>query len=486
MTEPLKIVLAHGVFDVLHLGHLRYLQAAAKLGDILWVSITADEFVAKGPGRPVFSGPQRAEMVEAIDCVDHVIINDAETAVPIIEMIKPAVYVKGADYVEDDARLVLERAAVERHGGRVEIINEVQFSSSSLINQFFVERDPRVAEYLDTARRKGMLKRCLDALDKISKMRVLMVGEAILDEYIYCDPLGMAGKEKILAVKLTGAREEFAGGVFAAAETLSDFVKEVDIVALTGEGFYPDKVFWRGNVSMRSIGRPAPCVRKTRYVDPHHMTKLFEVYHFDDTPIRGDVERDVMLAIEEDGAGRDLVIVNDYGHGMITGQVMDIVISTGNLIALNAQTNGANRGFNLITRHACGADIIVVDELEARLAVRDKRLDIVAVAQELQKLMGHVWMRPPHSTHVIVTAGADGCVTPSGLRVPAFTNRVVDTMGAGDAFLAVAAPLIAAGVDEDVVCLIGNAVGALKVSIPGHRKPVERAALVGYLKALLK
>src|SRR5438552_1316084 len=90
-----KIVHGHGVFDVLHAGHLAYLESAKSYGDILVVTITADEFVNKGPGRPHFNGLIRANMIAALEIVDYVAISNFPTAVPLIETIRPNFYVKG-------------------------------------------------------------------------------------------------------------------------------------------------------------------------------------------------------------------------------------------------------------------------------------------------------------------------------------------------------------------------------------------------------
>src|SRR5690242_11299404 len=90
-----RIVHAHGVFDVLHAGHLAYLESAKRFGDILVVTVTADRFVNKGPGRPYFNGNIRANMLAALEIVDYVAINFYPTAVPAIEKLKPHFYVKG-------------------------------------------------------------------------------------------------------------------------------------------------------------------------------------------------------------------------------------------------------------------------------------------------------------------------------------------------------------------------------------------------------
>ena len=129
------------------------------------------------------------------------------------------------------------------------------------------------------------------------------------------------------------------------------------------------------------------------------------------------------------------------------------------------------------------ADYICIDAPEARLALRDRFRD-------LGELMQGPLREQVACDHIVVTHGQNGCHTFSmtaGLgRVPVFTRKVVDTVGAGDAFLSVTAPLVAAGLDMELVGIVGNAVGAMKVGIVGHRESVERVPLLKFLTALLK
>src|ERR1700758_1889460 len=128
------VVQAHGAFDLLHLGHVRHLEAARRLGDVLVVTVTADRFVKKGPGRPVFNEALRAEMLAALECVDWVAISESADAVHSISAIRPDFYVKGQDYVNPDGdvtgKIVLEREAVEAHGGQISFTDDMVFSST--------------------------------------------------------------------------------------------------------------------------------------------------------------------------------------------------------------------------------------------------------------------------------------------------------------------------------------------------------------------
>lgn len=115
-----KIVLCHGVFDVLHFGHVKHLKAAKKFGDTLIVSITSDKFVNKGPGRPFFDLSNRIETIAALECVDFVFISDSSDALLPIKLFKPNFYCKGQDYKnsKDDitGKIIRETNEVKKYG----------------------------------------------------------------------------------------------------------------------------------------------------------------------------------------------------------------------------------------------------------------------------------------------------------------------------------------------------------------------------------
>ena len=482
------VVLAHGVFDLVHMGHVRHLEAAEREGEVLIVSITADAFVNKGPGRPVFAEQLRAEMLAALECVDWVIVSQAPTAEAVIRRIQPAVYVKGPVYSNEGAditgKITAEREAVERHGGRVVYTDDITFSSSSLINRHLSVFEPEVMDYLNHLNKKEFLTAALDAIDSVQDMRVLLVGEAIIDEYQYARPMGKSAKENIIASRFSG-REIFAGGVIAAANHVADFCAEVEVITLLGETESYEVLIndsTRENVTVSSLSRPGPTTRKCRFVDPGHMRKLFEVYFFEDEPLAGAEDERLCRLIGEKAADYDLVIVTDFGHGMMTPGAIDAVTGNAKFLAVNAQSNSANLGYNLVTRYD-RADYVCIDAPEAQLALGDRFSD-------LGDLIGGPLREAIDCDRIIVTHGENGCVafSPStGIRrVPAFTRQVVDTVGAGDAFLTVTSPIVASGADMEVAAFIGNAVGALKVGIVGHRQSVEKVPVKKFVTTLLK
>ena len=128
-AERKRIVLANGCFDLLHVGHVRYLRAARKLGDVLFVGINSDAAVArlKGRGRPLVPATERAEILMALREVDHVVVFEEDTADQLVASLRPHVHAKGTDY---GASSVPEAATVQKVGGRVEIVGDPKDHSS--------------------------------------------------------------------------------------------------------------------------------------------------------------------------------------------------------------------------------------------------------------------------------------------------------------------------------------------------------------------
>jgi rfaE bifunctional protein nucleotidyltransferase chain/domain len=484
-----RIVLAHGTFDLLHLGHVRYLEESRRQGDVLLVTVTADAFVNKGPGRPVFQDLLRAEMVAALSCVDGVAINHAPTSVNVIEAIKPDVYVKGIEYKDAGkdvtGKIVDERRAVEAHGGRVHFTDDVTFSSSFLINRYVNVSDPELSAYLDGARERQFAARVPELIERIADKRVLLIGETIIDEYDYVSPLGKPSKEPVLAT-LSRDKDIFAGGVIAAANHAASFCREVEVFTCLGaDDQHEERVraaLWP-NVKLWAVHRNnAPTTRKTRFVDAAFFRKLFEVYTMDDSPLPPALEQRFVREIAARAKDFDVVIVTDFGHGLLGPAIREAILDNARFLAVNAQSNAANHGFNLVTKYP-RADYVCIDAPEARLAVADKNADLGEVASVILPERMNVG-------RMILTHGINGCVIfdkDKGVsRIPAFTRRVLDTMGAGDAFLAVTAPLASVAEDMELVGFVGNLVGSIKVGILGHRERVDKTLVLKYAQALLK
>ena len=483
-----RVVQCHGVFDLLHPGHIRHFEAARAEGDVLVVTVTPDRFVNKGPGRPVFNQRLRAESIAALQSVDYVAIDEWPTAVEAIRRLKPAVYVKGSDYADagDDltGKIVDERQAVEEHGGRIHFTAEITFSSSGLLNVHFDVYPEEAQSFLREFRQRHSADEVIGLLRDLKGLRVLVIGDAIIDEYHYVQSLGKSPKELLVTTRYL-REEQFAGGILACANHVAGFCDRVDLVTCLGtrdsrEEFIRSHL--KGNVSPTFFYRDdTGTVVKRRYVEQAFLSKMFEVSFLDDTDLPEPVGREVERHVARVASGYDLVLVADYGHGFLGRDLIRLLASEARYLAVNAQTNSANAGYNLVSKYP-RADYVCIDEPEVRLAAQDRRTDLEQIMRVLAKDLT--------CGRISITQGHKGCIAYAeheGFHhVPVLSREIVDRIGAGDAYLSVTAPCAAAGYPADVIGFIGNAVGALAVRIIGNRTPVEPVPLFKFITALLK
>ncbi len=482
-----KIVHCHGVFDLLHPGHIRHFEAAKREGNILVVTVTRDEYVNKGPGRPVFNHRLRAESIAALSCVDFVAINVWPNAVEAIKKLKPHLYCKGSDYAnrQDDLTggIYEEEEAVKSVGGQLHFTNEPSFSSTKILNLHYDVYPEEAQKYLEEFRRKYPSGDVVARMENLKDMKVLVIGDAIIDQYHYVGSMGKSPKDNIIVTKFI-EEESFAGGALAAANHVAGFCKNVHLVTCLGtqdsrEEFIRSHL--QPNIEPEFFYREdAPTVVKRRFVEPTFLTKMFGISYFNDRDLPESVSQDVNRYLTANLKNYDLILVTDFGHGLIDHNLVSTLCEKARFLAVNTQTNTANAGYNLITKYQ-KADYICIDEPETRLACHDKFGD-------LDKLMENI-AQPLNCGRMAVTHGHYDTLTYSReegfYMTPIFSKEVRDTVGAGDAFLAVTSPCVAAGFPMDLVGFIGNVVGALKVRIVCNRSPVEPTPLYKFIKALL-
>ncbi|MCG8591187.1 MAG: PfkB family carbohydrate kinase [Proteobacteria bacterium] len=486
--EGRRVVLCHGTFDLLHMGHIRHLQRARREGDVLVVTLTGDRHVSKGPGRPVFHQDMRAEALAALACVDGVAVVEAANGVEAIRAIAPDVYAKGSDYQDASSDvtggIARERQAVEAAGGRVLFTDEITFSSTRLLNQHFEVFAPETRRYLSELSARTSAEQVLEQLDGLRGLRVLVLGDAIIDEYHYTRPLGQTGKGNSLAVHFESA-EQFAGGAVAVANHIGNFADDVTLA--TGIGGDPaHERFLRSRLEKTVqarffVSETSSTLVKRRFVDPD-LHKLFEVYLRQGPEQDSRVERDATAWLDTHAEQFDLIVVPDFGNGFITANMIDAVCRRGRYLAVNTQLNSGNRGYHAIHRYR-HAHFVALNEPELRIAAHNRSDPIDEVAAQVGARVG--------AEALAVTRGSEGLLLfdrQSGERVhvPALSNQVVDRIGAGDAFLSLAGLCLGGGLAPAVAAFVGSAAAALDVQIVCNREPVDRVRLCKYVTTLLK
>ena len=483
-----KVVLCHGIFDLIHAGHIRYLKSARDEGDVLFVTVTADEFINKGPGRPVFPQELRAENLGYLSLVDFVAVNTAPTAVNVLSEIKPHAYVKGPDYkkMEDDITggIYAEKKAVEAHGGKIVFTDDITFSSTSLLNEHFGVFPTETKTYLNSFRQKHSYEEIIGMLKGLKNLNVLVVGDAIVDEYHYVDPLGQSSKGANLAVKFV-SKEQFAGGSLAVANHLAGFVNNVTIVTGLGrqgshEEFIRSKL--QNNVAFKPFYFPdAPTIVKRRYVDAD-LLKLFEVYFYNDEPSSKHIDPEVCSWLGKNTAQFDLVIVPDFGNGFISQNMIQKLCDNARFLAINTQVNSGNRGYHSINRYP-RADFVSLNGPELRVATHDRHDSYENLAKGLLEKIG--------AKHFAVTLGSGGALLldknlETTHKIPILSTKVLDRIGAGDTFLSLAGLCLGGGLSSEIALFIGSAAAALDVQVVCNREPVTPINLYKYIRTLLQ
>ncbi len=321
-------------------------------------------------------------------------------------------------------------------------------------------------------------------LENAQALKVLVIGEAIIDEYQYCTAIGKSSKEPTLVVK-TNSAEKFAGGILAVANHLADFCKHVSMITFLGdtdsqEGFIKKKLDSRIE-RFFLYKKDSPTIVKRRFVDEYFFTRLLEVYEINDGELNETDNKRLCAILQEELPRYDVVIVVDFGHGMLTQQAIEILCRQARFLALNVQANAGNLGYHTVSAYP-RADYVSIAENEARLEARDRSGDLKEIVLNVSEKLG--------CRRVAVTRGKHGCLcydTDEGFsRIPAFADQVIDRIGAGDAFLSLTALCVAQNAPMEVMGFIGNAVGAQAVATVGHRTPIEYGTLLNRIESLLK
>ena len=484
-----RLTVAHwqGVFDLLHIGHIKHFEEAKSLADVLVVTVTPDRFVNKGPGRPVFTEQLRMEAIAALECVDYVAMTRNPIAVETITLIKPDFYVKGSDYrdAKDDltGKIMDERAAVAAVGGQMHYTDDIVFSSSALINTHIAPPSENLARFLGENQAQLSFQEVQRYIEGCRGLRVLMIGESIIDEYQYCSTMGKSGKEPILAAQYLST-EKSIGGVLAAANHVAEFCDHVQLLTQLGTED-SHEAFIRKHLNPHvqphfQVLPGAPTTIKRRFVEHYPFQKMFEIYVMDDQAPRaqaGELRKQLEALLPQ----VDLVIATDYGHGMLEGEIVKLLCDRAPYLAINTQKNAGNHGFNTVSKYR-RAEFGSVYGAELRLDARNRSDRVEILMQQVAEQLG--------CRHMVVTNGPEGslCLQRGAgiVSVPALAQQFKDRVGAGDALFAVTAMCAYQDAPAAIVGWIGNAVGAQAVGTIANREPVSKATVGKHLMHLLK
>lgn len=339
------------------------------------------------------------------------------------------------------------------------------------------------AEFMQSIRSRHTLEEILDGMESLKHLRVCVVGETIVDEYAYCNAMGKSGKEPMLVTRFVSCDQQ-GGGAVAIANHMAEFSNHVELVSALGE-IESKETF------IRSCLRPeirasfvtqhnAPTIVKRRYIDSYSLAKMFGVYHIAEEQLHGQDEKDFLGKLHSALLRCDLVVVADYGHGLITPRAKQLLENLSPFLSVNTQLNAANTGYHTLSKYS-HADFACVHEGELRLDARELQGDLGPLMISTAKKMG---LRA-----LMVTLGNRGTMlfknSEGFFSCPALASKVLERVGAGDAVLSLSSLAAAAGLAPDIVNLFGNLAGAQAVAVMGNRASIKKQAMLESISLIM-
>ncbi len=434
-NDKKKIIgLIHGVFDVVHIGHINYFKEAKSKVDKLVVSVTSDRYVNKGPGKPIFNLKKRIDVLSSIKYINEVIESDYPTAIQNIKKIKPDLYIKGKDYKNLDKdvskNLFLEKKEVEKFGGKILFTNSELHSSSSLANNVFNYLNEDIKKILEKLDKNNLIEKFnLLLKDKINK-KILVIGEPILDIIRFVKPSGKSNKNNIIATQFI-SEEITAGGTLLPIKLLNIFCNDISLlIPMKKQNIKIIKNHINKKVNLKIINSDNNLIKKIRYVDEYNLARLFQSNQNEkDTLSKNEVER-VSDFLRKNKNKYDHIIFFNYGYLYENKKLKKILNKITNKLIINIQSNSYNFGYNIADQFSRG-DVISMDESEFRLLVRNKNKELrILIKENIDKFKKFKIL--------IITQGKLGAFIvfkEKIIFIPSIFKPKIDSTGSGDIFL---------------------------------------------------
>lgn len=483
-----KISLCHGVFDLLHPGHIEHFNQAKSKSDILVVSITADNKVLKGPGKPYFKEKHRTHALASLEVIDFVVIINEISAVSVIKKIKPDFYVKGSDYKNPNqdltGKITKEKMEVSKYGGKILFTDGVVFSSSKIINsEFFYNQEQD--KFISKLKSKYNISLILNYLDKLYNNIPLVLGETIIDDYVFCRAVGKSGKESYMVMQEKKS-EKYLGGVLSIAQNLAAVSKKVNLLTSIGSvNNYQNRIKkeLKKNINFNFLKKKgSSTIIKKRFIEEVDNTKLLGIYTIDDDDYSISDEKLLIRHLKNLSKSANLIIVSDYGHGFFNKVIRKEIYNNKKFLAINAQVNSFSVGYHTITNYK-KADLVLMNETELRHELRDKNSDRTNLIKKLEKRI--------KCKFIAITHGKNGATIYSTksreiVHVPAFARQLIDKVGAGDALFPILATCLRSGIPIDISLYIASISAAINSESYASKSILDKRYFKKFLEHSLK
>ncbi len=460
-----KTVFVSGNFNVLHPGHLRLLRFASECGEQLIVGVYSDRISGEASHVPE---DLRVEGVKSNSWVNKVILID-DLVSDVINKLRPDIVVKGKEHQN---RFNPEEKILQSYGGKLLFSSgETTFSSLDLLHKEFSQstfKDITLpSEFM--SRHSINIEKIRDILEGFSSLKVFVIGDLIVDEYITCEPLGMSQEDPTIVVTPVDTTR-FIGGAGIVATHASGLGAQVEFVTVSGSdeaGDYAQNALNTAGVNAHFIvDESRPTTVKQRFRSKGK--SLLRVSHLHQDAINNTLQEKIIKIVDSVIQDVDLLVFSDFNYGCLPQILVDKLIKLANAhnVMLAADSQSSSQ-IGDISRFI-GFDLITPTEREARISTKNSEDGLVILVEQLKK---------QSSAHnIFLKIGEEGLLIHSGSegsgyhtdRIYALNTAPRDVAGAGDSLLISGALTLASGGNIWEAAIIGSLAAAIQVGRVGN------------------
>lgn len=464
-----KVIMCHGVFDVVHPGHVRHLAYAKGKADVLIASVTADKHIKKGVYRPHVPENMRALNLAAFEMVDYVIIDEEAKPIKNLTLLQPDFFAKGFEYVAGDLPPATQEELdlVQGYGGELIFTpGDFVLSSSRLID--LALPNLRIEKLISVMQAEGIdfddLRR---AVGMLNKFRVHVVGDTIVDSITRSTLIGGQTKTPTFSVLYEG-RDDYVGGAGIVAQHLRAAGAEVVFSTVLGDdemGRMVQERLSEADIELKAIvDSTRPTTNKNAIVAGGY--RLLKVDTVDNRAISTAIQDKLIRAIRD--VRSDAVVFSDFRHGIFNRATIPSLTQALPAAVLKvADSQVASRWGNIVDFQ--GFDIITPNEREARFALGDQDSGVGHLAGSLVKESGCKLLLLKLGERGLFTIRPEGGRKPENcFSIDSFCDSVVDAVGAGDALLAYATLAFLATGSEAIAAILGAMAAARECEVDGN------------------
>lgn len=336
-------------------------------------------------------------------------------------------------------------------------------------------------EYISNIRKKVKIEEIQDLIGRFKNLKILVIGDTIVDQYVFVRPKGRAIKDPILSAEYI-RHETYAGGILAVVNHLSSYVNNIELVTIIGDEktklkFIEENI--SSNVNLKTFVKDkSPTTLKKRFIDEYRNNKLFKIEYINDKPITSQLSKEIETYLSNKLPEYNLVIVADFGHGFINDEIRRCLERNSKYLAINVQSNSANMGFNYVN-HYKKIDYLTLNDTEIRLPLMMRFNEINEVIQNFNDKFKY--------DHFLVTLGKNGSVYYKNSQMyksPVIIKNVIDTVGSGDALFAISSLFAYLDADPELIPFVANVAGGIKANYMGNKESVTKEKLISFLDKL--